>query len=309
MSWGAQDPVHVGLHLDPGCRAAELEVAQPQIGVGRPGVDPSDVLSASSTRLAVEAFGAYDRAIGFDFSERSVDNGSRTQTHGLWAGDRSQTRPTGARLGWTRSLLADRDGIPGGWPADGANRHDTILLPPTLQAAADRGLLVEVDTLHLDRGYDNPVVRDLAAASGIADLICSRKRPPGPATGPLSVPLGMRWPIERINSWLSNLGQLRRTTDRRTSDRLAQLALAVVFLITPNASTGALRRLVSGRACTAHRQAAQAASVPGLGRLGPRLAAGGSCRSTTWASLRRRRVGRAGTEQSGVRDSRRDPGH
>ena len=43
---------------------------------------------------------------------------------------------------------------------------------------------------------------------------------------------GMRWPIERTNSWLSNFGQLRRNTDRRTTHRLAQLALAIVFLIT-----------------------------------------------------------------------------
>ena len=42
----------------------------------------------------------------------------------------------------------------------------------------------------------------------------------------------MRWPIERTNSWLSNLGQLRRNTDRRTHHRHAQLALAVVLLIT-----------------------------------------------------------------------------
>jgi hypothetical protein len=33
------------------------------------------------------------------------------------------------------------------------------------------------------------------------------------------------------SSWLSNFGQLRRNTDRRTHHRLAQLALAIVFLI------------------------------------------------------------------------------
>lgn len=40
---------------------------------------------------------------------------------------------------------------------------------------------------------------------------------------------GLRWPVERTNSWLSNFGQLRRNTDRRTNHRLAQLALAVAF--------------------------------------------------------------------------------
>jgi hypothetical protein len=46
------------------------------------------------------------------------------------------------------------------------------------------------------------------------------------------VPLGMRWPIERTNSWLSNFGQLRRNTDRKVTHRLAQLALAVTLLLT-----------------------------------------------------------------------------
>src|SRR5665811_1688169 len=38
---------------------------------------------------------------------------------------------------------------------DGANRNDSILLEPTLQAVAARGLLLDIETLHLDRGYDS----------------------------------------------------------------------------------------------------------------------------------------------------------
>lgn len=38
--------------------------------------------------------------------------------------------------------------------------------------------------------------------------------------------------IERTNSRLSNYGQLRRNTDRKTEHRAAQLALAVAFLLT-----------------------------------------------------------------------------
>jgi hypothetical protein len=45
------------------------------------------------------------------------------------------------------------------------------------------------------------------------------------------VPLGLRWPIERTNSWLSNFGQLRRNTDRRLVHR-PQLALAITLLLT-----------------------------------------------------------------------------
>ena len=59
-------------------------------------------------------------------------------------------------------------------------------------------------------------------------------RAPRPARAPRAppVPLGMRWPVERTNSWLTNFGQLRRNTDRRIIHRLAQLALAIALLIT-----------------------------------------------------------------------------
>ena len=54
-------------------------------------------------------------------------------------------------------MLTDRNGIPIGWAIDGANRHDSVLLEPTLQAAAGLGLLAEIETLWLDRGYDSDV--------------------------------------------------------------------------------------------------------------------------------------------------------
>jgi hypothetical protein len=66
----------------------------------------------------------------------------------------------------------------------------------------------------------------------VDDLICSKVRARGAATAKTLVPLGLRWPIERTNSWLSNFGQLRRNTDRRTAHRLAQLALAIALLLT-----------------------------------------------------------------------------
>ena len=118
-----------------------------------------------------------------------------------------------------------------GWAADGANRHDQVLFEPTLGAAEERGLLADVQTLHLDRGYDTNTVRVCAAEAGIDDVLCARRRPHGTATHKTVTPLGLRWPVERTNSWLSNFGQLRRNTDRRPQHRLAQLALAITLLI------------------------------------------------------------------------------
>ena len=181
-------------------------------------------------RLASEALAAHDRIIGLDLSEVSVDGSQHKAPCG---GEGTGRNPCDrAKLGWKWSLLADRAGIPIGWATNGANRHDVVLFEPTLAAAERRGLLADVETLHLDRGYDGAPVRDCVAAYGITDLICGKRRDAGTATGPLPVPLGMRWPIERTNSWLSNFGQLRRNTDRRTHHRHAQLALAITLLIT-----------------------------------------------------------------------------
>jgi transposase len=181
-------------------------------------------------RLAAEALAAYDRIISLDLRDCAVDASQHKAPSG---GEGTGPNPTDrGRSGWKWSLFTDRNGIPLGWATDGANRHDTVLLKPTLIELAGRGLLADIDTLHLDRGYDNGVVRRLIAEIGVDDLVCAKRRKAGSGTVKKSVPLGLRWPIERTNSWLSNFGQLRRNTDRRITHRLAQLALAVTLLIT-----------------------------------------------------------------------------
>ena len=59
----------------------------------------------------------------------------------------------------------------------------------------------------------------------------AKKRKRGACEGTKNQPMGLRWPVERTNSWLSNFGQLRRNTDRKTIHRLAQFALAVALLL------------------------------------------------------------------------------
>ena len=179
--------------------------------------------------LGTEAIAAYDRIVGLDLTETAIDGSQHKAPCG---GEGTGRNPTDrGKRGWKWSLMCDRAGIPVGWAADGANRHDTILFEPTLDDVARRGLLADVETLHLDRGYDSATVRRLCTQRGIDDVLCARRRPPGTATAPTPTPLGQRWRIERTNSWLSNFGQLRRNTDRTTAHRLAQLALAIALLI------------------------------------------------------------------------------
>jgi transposase len=185
-------------------------------------------------QLVAEALHAYDRVIGLDLSEVSIDGSLHKAPCG---GEGTGKSPVDrGKIGWKWSIATDTFGIPIGWTIDGANRNDCVMVPSTLRALANHGLLGDIETLHLDRGYDNRIVRKHVGEAGISDLVCARQRRPGSVPsrqpGHKAVPLGLRWPVERTNSWLSNFGQLRRNTDRRIVHRLAQLAIAIVFLLT-----------------------------------------------------------------------------
>jgi transposase len=207
--------------------------------------------------LCAEALAGYDRIRGLDLSEVSIDGSMHKAPCG---GEGTGPNPTDrGKLGWKWSLATDRWGIPIGWVIDGANRHDLRLFPPTLDAVDARaGVLAEIETLHLDRGYDAGTVRDLCAGRGLHDLVIAKKRKRrradrdrnhsgdrnrntsssssssggGGGGDKQSLGLGLRWAVERTNSWFSNFGQLRRNTDRRVIHRLAQIALAVALILT-----------------------------------------------------------------------------
>ena len=169
--------------------------------------------------IAAEAIGGYDRVIGLDLSDASVDGSLHKAPAG---GEGTGPNPTDrGKLGWKWSILCDLNGIPVGWTVDGANRNDSILLAPTLDNAAGRGLLAEIETLWLDRGYDSEITRQRLADRGISDAVIAKKRKRKSGVVIKNQPMGLRWPVERTNSWLSNFGQLRRNTDRKTIHRLA----------------------------------------------------------------------------------------
>jgi hypothetical protein len=182
-------------------------------------------------QLAAEALAAYDRIVGLDLREVALDGSQHKAPMG---GEGTGPNPTDrGKSGWKWSVLTDRRGIPVGWATDGANRHDTMLLDPTIAAVAARGLLDDIETLHLDRGYDNGVVRARCAEVGLHDVVCAKRRTRGVGrVKKTALPLGLRWPVERTNSWLSNYGQLRRSTDRTIPQRLGQFALAVALILT-----------------------------------------------------------------------------
>lgn len=179
--------------------------------------------------VSEEAISGWDRIVGLDLSEVSIDGSIHKAPCG---GEGTGPSPVDrGKTGWKWSIATDTNGIPIGWAVNGANRHDVILFEPTLDKMASYGLISDIETLHLDRGYDSARIRTACQDAGIDDLVCARKRKPGDGSEPKSVPLGMRWPVERTNSWLSNFGQLRRNTDRFEHQRLGQFALAVTLII------------------------------------------------------------------------------
>jgi putative transposase len=143
------------------------------------------------------------------------------------------------RPGYTRSnraakwfVAVDANGIPIGCAIDGANRNDIKLLEPTLDAIAANGLLDDIELLTLDRGYDYPIVRQRLAGYGFIELEIQKRGTKPPPGTPRRVTLGLRWIVEALNSWWSNYGQLRRSTDRKNNHRLAALSLATTVLMT-----------------------------------------------------------------------------
>ena len=131
-------------------------------------------------RLREHAVHAYDRIIGLDLSEVALDGSLHKAPCG---GEGTGPNPTDrAKVGWKWSVATDAHGIPIGWAVDGANRNDVKLLGPTLDDVARAGLLQEIETLHLDRGYDYPKIRVQLAGRGLDDLNIQRRTKIGAAS-------------------------------------------------------------------------------------------------------------------------------
>lgn len=144
--------------------------------------------------------------IGLELSETSVDG---CITKAPCGGERAGRSPVDrGKQGLKRSIATEAHGIPLGLVAAGANRHDSPLLGPTLEAAIGQiGPLPEDVNVNLDRGYDNTKSRDLLHELGFTGEI-ARKGVPAP------IQASKRWAVERTHSWMNAYGKLRRCTDR-----------------------------------------------------------------------------------------------
>jgi transposase len=181
-------------------------------------------------RLEAETRAGYDRIIGLDLSFVALDGSTHKAPCG---GEGTGKSPVDrAKLGYKWSVATDANGIPIGVAINGANRNDIILLEPTLDAVVANGLIADIELLTLDRGYDFPVIRQRLGSYGLDQLEIQKRGTKPPPGTPHRLTLGLRWIVEALNSWWSNYGQLRRSTDRSNRHRLAALSLATTVLMT-----------------------------------------------------------------------------
>ncbi|WP_405753161.1 IS5 family transposase [Streptomyces sp. NBC_00012] len=178
-------------------------------------------ISQALHRIALEA---YDRMIGLDLDEISVDG---CITKAPCGGEKAGRSPVDrGKQGLKRSVASDACGVPLGIVSAGANRHDSPLLGPTLAAAKEQaGAIPEAVNVNLDRGYDSTKSRVLIGELGFSAEI-ARKGVPAP------IQAGKRWVVERTHSWMNDYGKLRRCTERSGDvvDFYLYLAAALVTL-------------------------------------------------------------------------------
>jgi hypothetical protein len=148
-------------------------------------------------RLKEICLEAYDRLIGLELSEVAVDC---CVTKAPCGGEKAGKSPVDrGKRGIKRSMAVDAKGIPLGAVSAPANRHDSPLLVPTLQATSEvLGALPEEASVHLDRGYDSRLTRERLAQLGLRWEISGKGKPaPFWATN--------RWVVERTSSWQAKL--------------------------------------------------------------------------------------------------------
>lgn len=167
------------------------------------------------------ALEGYDRMIGLDLEDIAIDGCiTKAPCGGEVAGKSPVDR---GKQGLKRSVATEGKGVPiAGVPAP-ANRHDSPLLAPTLDAVErNLGVLGEDVTAHLDAGYDSDKTRVELDGRGMVGEIAV-KGVPAP------IQAGTRWVVERTHAWMNHFKKLSRCTERRKS--CVELFLALVMAI------------------------------------------------------------------------------
>ncbi len=151
--------------------------------------------------------------------------GQRERARGK-GGEETGPNPTDrGKAGTKRHLVVDGEGTPLGLTLSPANRHDSRMLAPTLDAVPPvRGRRGRPrrrpDELHADKGYDHRRCRRECRARGIVPRIARRGIDSGERLG------RHRWKVERTLAWLAQFRRIAVRHERRADVHLAFTTLA-----------------------------------------------------------------------------------
>jgi len=137
-----------------------------------------------------------------------------------------QTRRTGGKKGSKRSLLVDGNGIPLSLIVSGAQRHDVVLLEPTLDHIVVPRPAPTAGRQHLcaDKGYTGQPADHAVRARGYVPHIAQRGAAPPARRHPHG--RARRWVVERTHSWLNRFRKLLVRFEKTTASYEGLLELA-----------------------------------------------------------------------------------
>ncbi|MGA7923737.1 MAG: IS5 family transposase [Thermoplasmata archaeon] len=169
---------------------------------------------------------AYDDEVGIDWTWQSLDGAlGKAPLGGTATGPNPTDR---GKLGTKRSVLVDGRGVPLGIVVAEANRHDSKLLEPTLEARVVLPPLVS-QHLCLDKGYDFPFCREIARSY----LFTPHIRPIGEEPRRMErnrKRRARRWVVERAISWLNRCRRILVRWEKKAENYLAMVELACAWI-------------------------------------------------------------------------------
>ena len=148
-------------------------------------------------------------------------------------GKKTGPNPTDrGKRGVKRSLLTEAQGVPVGVAVDGANRHDMMLVRPTLDSvviARPEPNLEQPQGMCLDKGYDFDEVRRTVAEFGFTAHVRSR----GEEAKAIKREAGFkarRWVVERTHGWLNRFRRILVRWDKSPDNYIAFLHFACALI-------------------------------------------------------------------------------
>ena len=179
----------------------------------------------ASGALGAPAWGGRDRLEPRELGQRLCPGQKRGSATGPNPTDRG-------KAGTKRHLVTDARGTPLGFRLSGANRHDSVMMAPTLDAIPPvrngrRGRpRHRPDKLHADKAYDAEPRRHECRARGIVPRIARRGIDSSERLG------RHRWVMERTHAWFNRFRRLPVRYERRADiyEAFTSLAASLITL-------------------------------------------------------------------------------